>query len=1195
MEPKNELYQLFEDFATQSECNYLTVPMQTGSGKTHTSVQFMKEFIEDRSKPKAERKYKFDRIVFSTSLKNNLPWKDLQAILDPTVYDKHVLVAKPYIESVEEAYRTCSDLKQRQLKALHLHSQRELWGVLRKLQDARENLENAKKNNIPNREKMISLAYDTLNATLEDFRKKESDFRADVRRAFFNAAKKYLRTHNDKEEFKGLSVDKKIRYASRSLLSGIEWQWLPEFYPVSLTGEKSVIFMSVSKLINMYDTVIGPRIHIYNSEFAKNTLFIIDEVDSAKIMMVQNLLEADSFSKSRIDPTEMFRAVHKALQDISNHPPAFYIPYNDPESSRLRDFANDLLAEADKITEEFNLNKRFCLKDGVDTRFVFHDYRALAVSGGLPVYYEENGKNVLDLQFDGTVEERMKTLESLFGRIDRFFKYFASLISTLAYNYMQSQNRGGDICTIDIAIKTILDGFELASVYDLYLESLVQKYNQKTRNALFDNDASFYNNGFKHYEIESAREHWETSKMFRTAYEVTPEKIILQLLSWENAKIIGISATATIYSVISNFDVNYLYSTDSPCKPYKLSEERLNALKEMYERSVEYYDERLRIHTEAIDEPVTPDDRIIKDPRNRTVFQNILDNAVHECEAESGSKAAYVRQRYRRFALAYRAFVEKSIPEDGRVQIYSELALFNISVKEGSPWFGDDVLKAICKVILEDIGDTGEDLREVPFMSLRGKEYFEPDFSNISERLAEKKRVFIVSAYQTVGLGQNLQYIPHPDINAMTAHTNSFPKSAKKDIDAIYLDSITNIVPYVRKDEYESRDRLIYNIEELTERGELTAKEKNSLISDAFDACQGNRITNQTLKPLESVVLACIRTIEQAVGRITRTNNKNPDVYIFADSNLAGFFKLPLVKYGELRSREFDKLYEMMRTLNYELKERTAVEESKDIASAKASKRIRSLLDGVFEHNADAIAEYDTLGELTLKHPTCDGYLDGGEFPSLKTTTFYTRLREPADNMHYLLGEHESSDRPYADVLCEQKVGPMVSAEDCNLAAMMKYPLLRKRFEENGYATEFKPGHYILAPATYNRIYKGRLGEAAGKFILESLGITVLRMPDEIYEMFDFRIGDGVYVDFKNWNTRQNRDVDTISYMDTSDKLAEIGGRKVYIINIVKPDWDMPVVNRRTVEGREIVEIAYLLDESNTLCSKAVAALQEEI
>ena len=1200
MEHKTELFDLFQKFTTQNECNYLSVPMQTGSGKTYTAVQFMKDFIEDHKKPEDERVYPFKRIVYATGLKNNLPWKDLKEELSEVDFNDHVLVVNSNTDSVEEGYRTCSEYKRRQLDSLDIPSRRELMATLEKLGNAREQLQyslHLYSDRIPtedekrDRTQMIQLARDTLKSAEDNFKQKESEFRKDIRRIFFKEVNRYLSVNSKKPELTELSAEQKVEYARNALMNSIEWKWLEDLYPVSQTSNRNVIFMSVTKLILVYDTIVGPKNLLYNSDFTDNTLFIIDEVDAAKTTIISQLMSNENLRKYRIDPTEMFRAILKALHDKDNHPVNFYEVYGEPDNDRLRKFADDVTKQAEQMAlgEQFNLNKRFFLESGESQRYIFHDYRALAISGGLPVYAPKNGKNYLDLDFKGEIDKEVP-LERLFASLNRFFSFFASLVRQLAINLKNREEGKGKICPLDMAVRSVLDVFELASIYDQYIELLVQKLNQKKLNERFENDSSFYNLGFRHYEIESSREHSETSKMYQTAYDTTPEKMILQMLSHEGTKLIGISATATIYSVISNFDVNYLYAQDSPCKPYLLSDEDIIKLKEMYRASTCYYDEVLDIEVIPVDQTNTESKDIVGNIRAAYDLDDLIKNAVNRFEARNNKQdGTYIGERYRRFAIAYHEFIEKSNAKYGASPILSELALFTISSKDDDPAFKESTLKEICNIILNNLENKEPDLEEEPLMVLRGKDYFDEDFKKISERLGQGKKVFILSTYQTVGSGQNLQY-PVP-AGIKTVQTNDFKPSGMKDIDAIYLDGLTNLIPYVRKGQYDQRDEYIYDIEELGERGELTSKEINSYIRSAFDRCAGNMANTSTLKNIESVILTCIRAVAQGVGRITRTNTKNPNVYIFADIALAPYFQRPLERYGALRSIEFEKLYETMHAINMEFKQRKESEECKDIASAKAAKRIDAMLNGIKEKREESIKEYDALGELVLKHPTCESFLDNGIMPSIKVPTFYTRLSKPADRMTYAIGERDK-ENSYSDVICETKAGNHeVSMSDCNLSRMTRFRIIRDGFKEKGYATGFGLGTFIMAPPTYNRVYKGRLGEVAGRILLEHLGIPYHRMPIEHYEMFDDQLTDDTYIDYKNWNSRENEEKDRVELDKAFSKLSQLGGKKLYIMNIMKPNWDMPPVDSVTRDDMTIIQIPYMLDDTNTMNDKAVSEL----
>ena len=121
------------------------------------------------------------------------------------------------------------------------------------------------------------------------------------------------------------------------------------------------------------------------------------------------------------------------------------------------------------------------------------------------------------------------------------------------------------------------------------------------------------------------------------------------------------------------------------------------------------------------------------------------------------------------------------------------------------------------------------------------------------------------------------------------------------------------------------------------------------------------------------------------------------------------------------------------------------------------------------------------------------------------------------------------------------------------LDRLMQWGALRDYFQAQGYATDFTPNDYIMSPSIWNNIYKGALGEIAGKFwFAQVLGIYLEDISEpEKFELFDFKIpGKAVYVDFKDWNeaTKMNRDemVDKIKI-----KADKCGCKCAIIANII--------------------------------------------
>ncbi len=116
------------------------------------------------------------------------------------------------------------------------------------------------------------------------------------------------------------------------------------------------------------------------------------------------------------------------------------------------------------------------------------------------------------------------------------------------------------------------------------------------------------------------------------------------------------------------------------------------------------------------------------------------------------------------------------------------------------------------------------------------------------------------------------------------------------------------------------------------------------------------------------------------------------------------------------------------------------------------------------------------------------------------------------------------------------------------------------------------------------------MGEAAGKFILEQqLGIPLIEIDDPAcFEMFDYKINDSVYVDFKHWKSHMHMNQDQ---MREKNKLHQLHGKRVYIINLFRPEGSVSVCS---ADGC-IVEISGLLREDNTLNPEAIELLREEL
>ena len=99
----------------------------------------------------------------------------------------------------------------------------------------------------------------------------------------------------------------------------------------------------------------------------------------------------------------------------------------------------------------------------------------------------------------------------------------------------------------------------------------------------------------------------------------------------------------------------------------------------------------------------------------------------------------------------------------------------------------------------------------------------------------------------------------------------------------------------------------------------------------------------------------------------------------------------------------------------------------------------------------------------------------------------------------------------------------------------------------------------IILPVVYQNIYKGALGEVAGRVILESNGAKLKEITDPYkFEKYDFCLDrdNDVYIDFKNWS--ENDREDRSQYMAKAyDKLGKINGKRAYIINMISSELNV--------------------------------------
>ena len=202
------------------------------------------------------------------------------------------------------------------------------------------------------------------------------------------------------------------------------------------------------------------------------------------------------------------------------------------------------------------------------------------------------------------------------------------------------------------------------------------------------------------------------------------------------------------------------------------------------------------------------------------------------------------------------------------------------------------------------------------------------------------------------------------------------------------------------------------------------------------------------------------------------------------------------------------------------------------------------------------------MRNFVLKHPTISKEeLEEEVKKRYSVKDFYLEARgeEKIDHYLYIDDESETKQILYDYSLEKRKNAIKIDEYGSRLTSLIRIPAVRDAFIENGYATTFKSNDCMILPAVYQSIYKGALGEVAGRAILEANGVKLSEIDDATkFEKFDFCLASdkNVYIDFKNWSeySREYRDMYRSKCLE---KLKKIEGKRVFIINVAADNFQI--------------------------------------
>lgn len=1224
---------IFRQFIDSHKTGLGIVELPTSIGKTYSTFECIAKYTEDWAEymKTHERKGSFRQILFVTSRKNNLQNGRRQSTDGE----------EDELQGLRKAYANRDRLKMYDEEVLFLNALPEI------LKDNLQTLTSDKVIQpylckLPEYEKLTKKVKQmATNPALQEDKELYDEVSKEAIKLYFEFRKRILPAYRHEK--------KDIRKMTLADLGEMEgYGWLFKLYPDLLIPKRKVLLMSFNKLLvgRVYER---PTCAFSSSQFLKNKIVIIDEFDSTKQTVKDSL--ATEQSEHQVDFLQLFHNIYSGAKTTWSSPSFKEI---DQKLEDINYSLEKVMERAEKRRLDYKLDYTYKtdgeLRD-TNQAFIFMDNatRTITKTGG--------GMQIVARPSDGSVslllcrqEDKLPGdfyLDGTIRWVTGFLKQFANYVQRLANNYAEQRN------------KEIEDTAEASMSFEDAFRSYLYKYgisrnemtpNHPTRLLMDMADASnisssrrknglrqgydYYIDGFTYYSMADAPHHDDNTIVFMVDIPITAESMIVKMS--KSALLIGMSATAGIPSATGNYNLNWCQDNiddyiDLVEEYPDLAQEVDDFLRMRYEP---YRDGSIAIRTHVIDNGMVAQNNsnILGDCR--TVPCKILrgwdipDKEAIKIEILVRNSLHCVSPKeYNYCVLRYYNLLKVMLDFAGKKHMQS---LIYLGSKAADGCEDDDeptgrykfdkwmIRKLVCAVNHHLKLSKGDKI-DVAYVYAKG---FDATMNKIRRRLSDKnadgssktpERLIIISAYASVGVGQNMQYpAPEAYLQHLVRLTPRGKEKAdtyrEKDIDGIYLGDITHLVSNFGTEKITEKDLImsIFQAEELNANWEITPETKEKNIKIAFNHLGESYPAANELRPCESIRSERSRQVIQAVGRIGRSNQRCKEINIYIDSSvLCGLHKETLERRFtspemEEITRQFDQFNtftatdERLRILN------RGAEKSDKVSEIINRRRKTAQHEGYWEFSV--MEWWQEIRELVKKYPTatqeeCDSipfikfsYIDNGGQPVCEY--LFSANNRYYNHQRVWFGDKESfiradeDHRPYPKSKDDSSPLVMVmSEENLRLEIILKYPGLRKWWVSKGYAEHIEPKPYIMSPFLYTEIYKGAVGEEAGRFILQSeTGWHLSDITDpQKFENADFVIDDkpDEYVDFKHYSVASIRE-GSEELKHALDKLESMGGKRMYIMNIIKAG-DKMVERPKSFFGKRIIQFQWMINEDGVV------------
>ena len=1139
-------------FSKMQDNGLLLIPLPTGAGKSYTVFSFIHNVL-------AQQKTNL-KILFVTSLKKNLQIEELAKHFK-TEEEKHLFNDKVILLKSNLDFVIENLFKVERAIPPHIKETREykqLHTAIKCCSDMESNV-----------------YFKTNYQVIETVKNKKDDIKDKYEPNFRRKIKAIINEN----------IPKKAGYKQRLTYVKAKMPWLLDLYPQILSNEKQVFLMSMDKFLLRNDTIVDKSYFVYK-QLAKNAIVFIDEFDATKETILSRLI--DNATDSRIDYAITYKMIHDTLEQ-GNFPISLTTPSEDTKKryeqgglrKKLEDVIPELKERSDKLYKQFNMKYFFknIETENEDAAFLFQDIHSITISNkdnkSKIVFKENKTSNLNEIYYternkQTEQKENTKSFVYMVASVRGFLQKFSSSVHTLAINLQQLQIESGiEDYTLEEGIRSVLDVFfsgdSFTKIKEYFVKQILLYRSNLEENKKKEFDGSFFENGFSYYAIEDNNNHTLRSAIMMTSLESTPEKILLDVC--KKAKVFGISATANYNTLIGNYALDDYIIPKLKKHYYSLNESEFEVLANQFKESINHYD-RVKIHASPITSDYNYNQESWKTIFNRDEDCEEIYNIIGQSIPSTFDTNNYLKNRYLRIAKVFKAFLETK-------EIKSFLCMLT-----KFPDDKNELNKGILQKIFEKISHGSKTFDDSVVILRSGNDY-EVKKEELLNKLAHGEKKLVISTYATIGAGQNLQYKVLSDIE--TVFINDFKQSDEKDFDAIYLDKPTNLIKQLRESNTENDfTEYLAQLEYLMTSGELSRNNVLSLVEAGFKLHyygQENRKIGST--NIESSTNLAAKVLVQAVGRLCRTNRKNKNIYIYYDEAIKEVLNVNTCKKNLLNPEFFELIKSIGQSPIPDSTEMRLSQEAIEKSEEALTRIMKYVQDGRNGWKDYAIEQWQLIRHWVLQHPTLsrEEYNNSDDLYQ----PFYIELPKKNNKVWFSrTGDYKSIN----DISFDQRPKyECVSAESARLERFLYLPGIQQLFLHEGFATQFIANDYILCPPVFTNIYKGALGEYAGREILRFYGIELEEITNhEFFELFDYKIPNkDIYIDFKHWNQNSAflpRDQKLQEHIH--EKLEKVAGTKAIIINIFAEEKR----TRGYLTKEKIIEVPYLFDNQTLKESK---------